>query len=100
MCGLFPCIPTFKGFIFLKKLVQVGNLNVCVKLIGWLAAIDTAIASVSNLNKFSLLKTENVPSFIQSFKLQTERVLRFIFFTLKEGRYYDTTFDFRNWDNN
>ena len=41
MCGLFPCIPTFKGFIFLKKLVQVGNLNVCVKLIGWLAAIDT-----------------------------------------------------------
>ena len=43
MWGLFPCILIFEGFIFLiiKRHYEIENLNFCVKLMRWFAAIHT-----------------------------------------------------------
>ena len=39
MCRLFPCIPYFGSLYFIKRYYGNENLNVCVKLIGLIAAI-------------------------------------------------------------
>ena len=41
MCGLFPCIPIFEGFIFYKRYNGMRGLIFCVKRILWVAAIHT-----------------------------------------------------------
>ena len=38
MCGLFPCIPIFKGFTFDQKVLRDWTFNFCVKRIRWIAA--------------------------------------------------------------